>query len=91
MDAVTAITTLDEMELSQEGEVISMFGNLIELKVSEHVSVGAPVKVELNDTLSLGEVTRCRQEASGYMLCVEMSEALRGLRGLSKLAKALIG
>ena len=49
------------------------------------------MKIEANDTLSLGEVVYCRPAEDGYVVCVEVMEALHNVTELSRLARALLG
>jgi hypothetical protein len=62
----------------------------MELKLPVGVKIGSPVKVEAGDTLSLGEVSDCRPEGDGYMVCVELMQALHHVNELSRLARALV-
>jgi len=91
METVAQFTNLEDAEVSQNCPVLELEGPKIHLKLPNHVAIGKPVKIEANDTLSLGEVVYCRPAADGYVVCVEVMEALHNVTELSRLARALLG
>ena len=90
MDTVVTLTNLQESENSLAGAVIEARGHFLEMKLAQPVGVGSPVKVEANDTISLGEVSYCSPAGDGYIVGVDLMEALHNVAELSRLARALL-
>jgi hypothetical protein len=90
METVASLTTLGESQQLQTCSVLAVDGRMMQVKAPKPVGVGSAVKVEADDTLSLGEVSYCRPERDGYMVWVELTEALHNVQELSRLARALI-
>lgn len=67
-----------------KGRVMDVSGSGIRLSVPLPVALGAPVKVEANETLSLGEVCRCLPDGDGYELGLQLSHTLTTLLDLDK-------
>ena len=89
METVAALTSL-EAEITQTCLVLGLDGNTMEVKLPQYLNIGSPVKVEADDTMSLGEVTYCRPEGDGYLARVEILEALHNVNELTRLARALL-
>ena len=66
--------------------MLGLEGHVLQLKVPEQVDIGSAVKVEAGDTLSLGEVSYCRPEGDGYVICVDLMQALHNVGELSRLS-----
>ena len=90
MDTVGAFTKLDDAEGAQTCPVLGLDGHTMQVKLSKRVDIGSPVKIETSDTLTLGEVSYCRPEGDGYLVWVEVMQALHDVTELSRLARALV-
>lgn len=90
METVAAFTSLNDKELSQSCPVLGLDGNTMQLKLSKPVGIGSPVKIKTGDTLSLGEVSHCRPEDGGYVVWVDVMQALHDVTELTRLAQALL-
>jgi len=90
MDTVGAFTKLDSAEVSEACPVLGLGGHTMQVKLSKRVDIGSPVKIQTSDTLSLGEVSYCRPEGDGYLVWVEVMQALHDVGELSRLARALV-
>jgi len=90
METVTAFTDLEDSEVSRNCPVLGLDGATLHLKVPRPVAIGRPVKLEADDTLSLGEVSYCRQTEDGYIVWVELLQSLHNVSELSRLARALL-
>lgn len=89
MEKLAACTLLEGGKSTQLGSIVSQAGHWVELRVPENMPVGSSIKMEMDDTLSLGEVAQCRPVSGGFQVCLEISEALRGMRGLASLMQTL--
>jgi hypothetical protein len=90
METVAAFTKLGDAEVSLRCPVLGLDGHTMRLKLSKRVDIGSAVKVEADDTLSLGEVSYCRPEGDGYVVWVELLQSLHNVAELSRLAHALL-
>ncbi len=90
METVAAFTKLDDAEAPLRCPVVGREGHMMQLKVAKWVDIGSAVKVEADDTMSLGEVSYCRPEGDGYVVWVELFQSLHNVAELSRLAHALV-
>ena len=90
METVAVLTNLDDAQVSQSCPVCGLDGHRMQLKLAKQVDIGSAVKVEAGDTMSLGEVSYCHPEGDGYVVCVEVLQALHNVTELSRLARALV-
>ena len=90
METVAALTRLDEAKVTQTCSILGLDGRTMQLQLPQYVTIGSPVKVEANDTMSLGEVSHCRPDGNGYVACVEVLQALHNVTELTRLARALL-
>lgn len=91
MDMDTAaFTKLDDTEVALCCPVLGVDGHMIQLKLPKWVDIGSAVKVEADDTLSLGEVSYCRPDGDGYVVWVDLLQSLHNVAELSRLAQALL-
>ena len=90
METVAALTNLQEPEIAQSCSVLDVNGRLMQVKMQKPIAVGSPVKVEAEDTISLGEVSYCISEGEGFIVWVNLMEALHNVTELSRLARALV-
>jgi hypothetical protein len=90
MQMLVAYTNLSDTEVPQVCPVIGLDGRSVQLRVSTPNHVGSAVKIEADDTMSLGEVSYCRPEGEGYVVWVELAQALHHVDELSRLARALL-
>ena len=90
MDPVAALTNLENNETADACSVLGVDGRTMRLKLPRHINIGSAVKVEGCDTLSLGEVSYCHPEGEGYVVWVELLQALHHVNELSRLARALL-
>ena len=91
METVAALTCLDQTKPTHTCQVLGFNGHAMQLKLPQYLSLGSPVKIESDDTLSLGEVSYCHPEGDGYIVRVEILEALHNVNELTRLARALLG
>jgi hypothetical protein len=61
---------------------VSMRGMGLELQGP--VAIGAPLKIDFDDGLLLGEVIYCREDGASFYVGVELEQALYGLADFAK-------
>ena len=87
---LVAYTNLSGTEVPQVCPVLGLDGRMMQLKLPERIDIGSAVRIQADDTLSLGEVSYCRPEGDGYVVWVELCQALHNVTELSRLAHALL-
>ena len=85
------ITILDQQRRRIEGITINASGRGISVDIREEIRSGAPVKIELDDALLLGEICYCRSHDQGCLIGVKIDQVLDGLAALHHLNRTLLG
>jgi hypothetical protein len=89
-DMPVHVTVLGKCETKLLGRITNYSNFGLGLTVDRQVPLGAAVKVEWSNTLLLGEVCHCRQEADGFSIGLELEHALYNTAELARLAKRLL-
>jgi hypothetical protein len=90
METLVAYTNLSETKTPQVCPVLGLDGHMLQVKLPASASIGSAVKIETDDTMSLGEVSYCRPEQDGYVVWIHLVQALHDVTELSRLARALV-
>ena len=90
-DQEITVTLLGEVDTTFAGKVVNVSGTGICLQSSQALPPGAALKIELADTLLLGEVIYCRSEAAHYHSGILLEQALYHTRDLAALSERLLG
>ena len=84
------VTVLDQGADPLMGWIRDQSHRLMEVWLNQSVPVGAPLKLEAESTLYLGEVAACRPEGAGFATLLEMEQAIRHTKELGRLAQRLM-
>ncbi len=90
-DQEIAVTLLGIVEAVFPARIVNLSGKGMCLQTSQSLVPGAAVKIELADTLVLGEVIYCRPQEPGYQVGIALEQALYHTRELAALAARLLG
>ena len=82
------ITLFGEPDIQLRARIKNVSGRGLGLELDGPVATGAAVKLELDDTLLLGEVIYCRKDPSSYYIGVEIEQSLAGLADLGIAVRA---
>ena len=85
-DQSVRITLFGEPDIRLPARIKNVSVRGIGLELPGPVAMGSALKLELDDSLILGEVIYCREDATSFYVGVELEQALSGL---SELADAL--
>ncbi len=86
------LTPLQGSAAETDIEVTHMATRIITARSKSPFAPGLPVRIDQRDSILLGEVVACREEAPGeFSLLIEMNESLSGLHSLRQLVNALLG
>jgi PilZ domain len=87
-DQPVVVTVLTEPQVRMVGRVRNASGRGLGLIVPEPVAPGAPIKIEIEDALVLGEAIYCRAETDAHFIGVELDQMLVGLTELGRMLSA---
>ena len=59
-------------------------GRGLALEISQPVPLHSALKIEIEDSILLGEAIYCRQEGDAYLIGVELDQVLHGLAELGR-------
>ena len=82
------VTIYGDPDLKMAARIRNISGRGIGLEFEVPVAPGTALKVELDDSLLLGEVIYCRSEGASYYAGVELEQAMNGLAELSRIVSA---
>jgi len=85
------LTTLTEPCLKRSGTIVNVAGRGINVSLEQPLPVDVPVRIDLDDTLALGEVCYCEPTEGRYSVGIQVDQILNGLESLLRLNEALLG
>ena len=88
IDQSVIVTVLGELPLKMHGRVRDASGRGLGLVVPRPVEPGAAIRIELDDSLVLGEAIYCRTDHGSHFIGVELDQVLVGLTELSRRLSA---
>jgi hypothetical protein len=91
IDQEISLTLLGAAETAIPARIVNVSGKGIGLESSRPLPPGSALKIELADTLLLGEVVYCRERGARYQVGIALEQALYNTRGLAALAERLLG
>jgi hypothetical protein len=72
------------------GRIVKLAGRMAIITVNRHVAPGAPLRIDFDDSMLLGEVWSCESEATGHRITVQVSDAVPRLSDLARLVSAVM-
>lgn len=88
MEQLVNVTVLGDPETRLTATVTNASGKGLGLISSTSVASGAAMKIEIGDSIFLGETMYCKAQEDGrYFLGIELTEVLSGLAALSRMAQ----
>jgi hypothetical protein len=90
-DKPVELTVLGTDEASGPAQAIEFSGHGLRLVIHRPIPVNAPVKVEGDDWMMLGEVCYCRQEGIHFVAGLKIDQTLDNLQELDELNRNLLG
>jgi hypothetical protein len=87
IDQSVSLTVLGDRETQITATIKNASDRGLGLISPESVPPGAAVKIEIGDSIFLGEVMYCETLDSGNFLGIELTEVLSGLAALSRMAQ----
>jgi hypothetical protein len=91
VDQEISVTLLGDAETIIRARIVNVSSNGMGLESSSPLPPGGALKIELADTLFLGEVAYCRPRGTIYQVGIALDQALHHTRGLAAMAKSVLG
>ena|SRR5579871_6011763 len=88
-DQPVRVTVLGEHPSQYSGRIRNASHRGLALEVAAAVEPGTPIKMELEDTIVLGEVVYCNSDPHGCLLGVQLDQMLCGLTALRERLQEL--
>jgi hypothetical protein len=88
-DQPVVVTVLSEPEIRLEARVVNTSGRGLGLVTPMPLPPGAAIRIEMDDSMVLGEAIYCRKDAGGHFIGIELDQVLVGLTELSRNLAAL--
>ena len=89
-DKPVEVTVLGSNEASSPAQAVEFSGHGLQLVLPQPLPVNAPVKIEGDDWMMLGEVCYCRQEGIHFVAGLKIDQTLDNLQELSELNANLL-
>jgi len=68
--------------------VADFSGSVLKLIANAPIAPGTAIKIEMEDSMILGEAVYCREESKRYVVGVELNQVLTGLAELGRRLQA---
>ena len=91
VDESVQVTVLDQTQPVVAGRLVNLSGKGMRLSLDSEVPVGAPVRVDMDGTMLLGEVCYCYPEGATWALGLRLEHALTHSDDLARLMRQLVG
>jgi hypothetical protein len=75
---------------AMSAQIVRMAGRRAQLRTNEALTCGTAVKLEMEDSLLLGEVSACSKENGQFLALIEVREAIPSMSDLARLISAVM-
>jgi hypothetical protein len=86
-DRTVAVTVFGTPDTHLQGRIRNAAGRGLGLELATALATGTALKIELEDSILLGEVIYCRKQEGGWYAGVELVHALYGLVELAAIMR----
>jgi hypothetical protein len=89
-DQPARLTLLGASQHTLTAQMVKLAGRCASIRLDKAVPHGTAVRIDLNDSLLLGEVSKCVSESDGFVATIGIVEAIPSLSDLAKLVAAVM-
>jgi PilZ domain len=90
LNQAVRVTVLGRDRYQVHGKAADLSGRGIRILIPVPLPAGDPVRIDLDDTLLLGEVCYCEPEGRGFMIGVQLDQAINDVAALARLNVGLV-
>ncbi len=90
-DEPVQVTVLGQTQPVVAGRLANLSGKGMRLLLESPVPVGAPIRVDMDGTMLLGEVCYCYPEGAKWAIGLQLEHALTHSDDLARLMRQLVG
>jgi hypothetical protein len=83
------ITVLDSRELLQ-GHIVQIVGRAATFSLHRPLAFGAPIRIDFDDCMLLGEVAACEVTTEDYVITLDVVDAIPVMSDLARLVSAVM-
>ena len=84
------LTVLGDSPMEMEGYLSNISGRGLRMTLSEAIPVNAAIRVDVDNSMLLGEVCYCEPFGGQWAVGLEMEQSLSDLSGLCRLVERLM-
>lgn len=70
--------------------IVHLNGRDAKLQASQYIPTGSAIRIDLDDSMLLGEITGCISEQEQFGIAVNITEAIPSMSDLARLVSALM-
>lgn len=85
------LVLLADSDLRLPVRVQELSGSGVRLTVSRHIAPGTPVRIDMADSILLGEVCHCVPELGEFLCGVQLEQQLSNISDVARLMGHLMG
>jgi hypothetical protein len=89
-DQTVPLNILGDSPEALTAQIVTLSGRRASLKVHGNIAAGTAVRIDLNDSMLLGEIAGCVSGVSGFVAHVEVIEAIPSMSDLARLVSAVM-
>ena len=86
-----SVVLLSEGDLVLPARIINMSGRGVSLATQRPLKLGAAVRINLEDSLLLGEVCHIRQDGGSWIFGIKLDQVIPSVSEVARLVSAIMG
>jgi hypothetical protein len=84
------LTDLSGPRQTLMARIINLNGRIAELQIPDRIAAGSAIRIDLDDSMLMGEVTLCAAQGDQFAIQLAISEAIPCMSDLQRLVSALM-
>jgi hypothetical protein len=90
-DQPVSVVLLNGADAEIPARIVNMSGKGISLAAEQQLPIGSAVKVNLEDSMLLGEVCHCHHNQGSWIFGVKLDQVITSVSELSRLVTTVMG
>jgi hypothetical protein len=84
------LTVLSGSQHTITARIINLDGRAAELETPVRIAAGTAIRIDLDDSMLMGEIVACSPQQDGFRLQLDITEAIPSMSDLARLVSALM-